>query len=506
MRKTFLCGAVLVLSSFALEAQSLTNYERRCLNDKLLEAVISYENYISSSEPALFLDLFEKSGSKVYCDYVGAAEFGKQIAVSEYAGYLSQVRFVEVRNLRKSSDYLFENGRYVVSVEFDKCLEYEDELKTYFTTDDKYIGGEFYIAMNLVYDADEDRFRISSIEGNSHPKIKLPEGEFFVVERNDAMDDKLMVLGKPLDFNEFGSAYTVSEPVVEDEDIILTRNEIGSTGRYRKVNYSYKETKGRFKVTASAAPLSAYKLTSPVDFSNVTSAAYESSLDFGYTIVSEPRSKLAVFAGIGGSYSFLSLGVENVAYEYELSDVESETYTRRYSFGSVREGMSFMDVMLPLYFSYELSLDGRAAFSLDAGVKLYLNVDTRVDPYTVEGLVSSVYGSEVRHTEQISAPVDEYMIPASYMRNTYDMAAFGKLGFEYRLKDRRYLFLKAGYLYGLTESYKSSLNEWIDPSWGVYPFVYSSTAGKDVAVRSFADCISYRRSALTFDFGFRMKF
>lgn len=494
------------MSSFALDAQSLTNHYRRHLNDKLLEAVISYENYISSSEPDLFLDLFEDKASMVYCDYVAAAEFGKQIAASEYVAYSSQVRFVEVRNLSKLSDYSFENGRYGVSLEFDKCLDYEDELGTYFTTEDRYIGGEFHIVMNLVYDADEDRFRISSIEGSPNPELKFPKGEFIVVEKKSDMDDKLMVSGKPLDFNDFGSAYTVSEPMVENEDIILTQNEIGSSGRYRKVNYSYKETKGRFKVTASAAPLSAYKLTSPVDFSDVTSEAYEASLDFGCTIVSGPRSKLAVFAGIGASYSSLSLGMENVAYEYELSDADSETYTRRYSLDSVREGLSFMDVMLPLYFSYELSTDGKVAFSFDAGVKLYLNVDTEVDPYAVEGSVSSVYGNEVRHTETISAQVDEYMIPASYMRNTYDVAAFGKLGFEFKLVDRRYLFVKAGYLYGLTDSYKSSLNEWLDPSFGVYPFVYSATAVKDVAVRSFADCISYRRTALTFDFGFRMKF
>ena len=156
--------------------------------------------------------------------------------------------------------------------------------------------------------------------------------------------------------------------------------------------------------------------------------------------------------------------------------------------------------------SYEVSVNEKIALSLDAGIKLYLNTNTTVHPYSVNGRVSAVYGEQVVATQDLPNIINQYMIPASYMRNTYDVAAFGKLGVEYKIKDRRYVYLKVGYMRGLTESYNSNLNEWFNDSEGIYPFVYSAKSDSDVAVRSFADCISYKRSAFTLDLGIRMKF
>ena len=514
MKKGFIISAIACLLSIVpIFGQRLSNYDKRHMNDKLLEMVISYENYSAFSESHMqysFIDLFSNADAQVYCDYIASARFGQPISASDYAAYSTEtihVKFVEVRNLRKG-DYQFRDGRYKVIVNFDKCLEYEDELFTYFTTTDETIGGDFHITMECEYNKEEDKFFILSISGNKNSNSTFPSGKFVVIERKNDRDEFLKVNGKPLSFNAFKEAYADSEtaPVFADEDIITKTTIVGTTDRYSKVNYSYKETRFRLRAGVTAAPISAYKVNSPVSFTNEKSSLYEASIDFGYALPIGARAKLAFYAGLGVSYSHLDLAIQDINYDYELSDLSSKTYSRSYQLNNVTEGLSFVDLLLPVYASYEVSLGKSVALSLDAGIKLYLNTKTTVHPYTVDGSTSTVYGATAQSTNPLPAVIDQYMVPASYMRNTYDVAAFGKLGFEFKVKDRRYIFLKVGYMHGLTESYKSSLNEWFNNAEGIYPFVYSVKSDSDIAVRSFADCISYRRSALTFDLGFRMKF
>ena len=497
----------------AVYGQRLTNYDRRHMNDKLLETVISYENYASFAESHMqysFVDLFSAADAKVYCDYIASNCFGSQLTASDYASYSSEtihVKFVEVRNLKKS-DYKFQGGKYRVTVQFDKCLEYEDELFTYFATNDETIGGDFHITMECEFNKEEDKFFILSISGTQNSNSTFPSGKFMVVERKNDRDELLKVNGRPLRFNAFKEAYAEGDtaPVFADEDIISRTTIVGSTDRYSKINYSYKETRFRLRAMTTITPFSAYSVTSPVTFTNQKSSMYEASVDFGYALPIGAKTKLAFYAGLGMSYSHLDLNVQDIKYDYELSDPSSTTYFRRYQLDDVSEGLSFVDLLIPVYASYEMSLGTNVALSLDAGIKLYLNTNTEVHPYTVVGTTSSVYSGAVHNTIDLPSVINQYMIPASYMRNTYDVAAFGKLGFEYKIKDRRYVNLKIGYLRGLTESYKSNLNEWYNDSEGVYPFVYSVKSDSDIAVRSFADCISYKRSAITFDLGFRMKF
>ena len=512
MRKFLITICLIAVSAVHLNAQWLTNHDRRLMNDKLLEMILSYENYASFSDSYMqfcYLDLFVRSDAKVYCDFVASPEYGKQITADEYAKYASQVvsvKRVEIKNLRKS-DYTRKNGRYTITVEFDKTIEYEDELLTYFDSADPLIG-DYHITMNCVYDSQQGMFLISEITGTSNENCLFPTGKFVIVHKKDERDNLLMVNGQTIKFNAFDDAIVTGEalPVLDDEDVITTHTIVDATERYSKVNYSYKETRLRLRASATLAPISAYSVTSKVDFQTNKSSAYEAGVGIGYAFPIAAKAKLVINTGLGLSYSTLLLGVADVRYGYELSDDTGRLYTRNYDLSYVSEGMRFTDSVLPFYLTYEQSFKNKIALTADAGIKLYLNTNTSIDTYSVKGTASMVYDGKTTDILQLPAKVSEYMVPASYMRNTYDLAAFAKLGCEYMFKTRKYLFLKIGYLYGLTESYKSGQNQWYNADEGIYPFVYSSKSVSDVAVRSFADCISYRRSALTFDLGFRMKF
>ncbi len=512
MKKLFLCSILCLSFVSVAQGQRLTNYDRRHMNDKLLETIISYENYSSfaGSDRRSFVDLFTLANALVFCDYIASKNFGKQVPASEYALYSTdsiQVRYVEIRNVKKS-DYRLSEGIYRVTVEFDKCLEYEDELKTYFTTTDETIGGDYHIVMECEYNKEKDKFYITSLSGSANNNSTFPSGDFLVIERKNDRDELIEVNGTPIKFNAFKEAYVAGDatPVIADEDIIIQTKIVGRSNRYSKINYSYKETRLRLRLGVTAAPISAYIVNSPVAFTKQRSSLYEASVDFGYAIPTSSKAKFAIYAGLGVSYSSLDLRAENIGYSHKLSDSTSTIYKRSYQINAVNEGLSFVDILIPVYVSYEIPIAKKLALSLDAGIKLYLNTNTTVHPYSVDGNVSAIYGEEVKTTQELPSTINQYMIPASYMRNTYDVAAFGKLGLEYKFKDRRYIYLKVGYMHGLTESYKSNQNEWFNDKKGIYPFVYSATSKTDVAVRSFADCISYRRSAITFDLGFRMKF
>lgn len=501
---------VSIVSSFA---QPLTNYDRRQMNLRLLETITRYEEYSNFSEEHMlysFQDLFSSSDAKVWCDYIAALNFGEKMSASEYAKYSSNtisVKFVEVRNLRKS-DYRNNRGKYIVTVEFDKCIEYEDELHTYFTTTDEIFGGDYHIVMELEFNKMEDRFYILSIDGRANENSKFPPGDFYVIEKKNVRDDDLMFNGAPIKFNPFNEYICSSGsalPEIFDDDVVTNVLTVANAARYRKLHYSYKETRLRLRAGLSFAPVFAYKVKSQIPFSLQKSSAYEGSVDFGYAWSADRKSKIALYIGLGLSYSQLNLGVQDITYGYALSDDKLVTYNRLYQLDNVSEGLSFIDLMIPLYVSYEASFGKWLGLTVDAGFKLYLNTSTKVRPYSVTGNVSSIYSGETIISD-FTRKIDQYMTPVSYMRNSYDAAVFGKVGCDAKVLRGKYIFIKVGYVHGLTQSYRSNMNQWCNPSEGVYPFVYSFKSQSDIAVRSFADCVSYRRSALTFDIGFRMKF
>ena len=513
MRRAILTAVLLTATLCGAFAQSLTNDLRRRMNEKLLELLNSYEDYSSFAEDHYnysYVKLFRKADAPVYCDYVASPNYRQTITAQEYATYSVDqihVTFIEVRNLTKG-EYERSEGSYKITVEFDKALEYEDEIITYFSTQDEVVGGDFHVTMECWYDLSEKQFFILSIDEKPNPKSTFPTGNFLVVERKSERDNQLTFQGRPLSYNAFNFAIvnSTTPPDFDDEDLITDPKEVARADRYAKLNYNYKETNRRFKAYFQMAPVSAYSVRSDVDFTTNESSAYELAAEFGYSFPLRRGLKLVLYGGLGLSMSSLSLGVTDINYQYQLADQAHQPYIRSYHLDTATEGFSFMDAVVPLYPSLEIRCSPSVVVSVDAGLKLYLNMNTTVDPYSVTGQSTVTYPGAAGVSRDLPATIDQYMSPASYMRNTYDLVGFGRLGVDYRFMTRKYAFLRIGYAYGLTESYISDLNPWFNPAEGIYPFVYSIKSDTDVAVRSFADCISYRRAALTFDLGFRMNF
>lgn len=512
MKRYLMCAVFVIFSATVSMGQMLTNYDRRNMNNQLLDLIYSYERYASfgdSNVQYAFVDMFAHPDAPVYCDYVAADKFDKTMTASEYAQYSTESLgsiYIQVRDVTKSS-YIYDGRDYFVDVEFKKCIEYEDEINTFFSSYDKAIGN-FQIKMKCIYKSAEKKFYIQSISGKPSDSSTFPKGDFIILQKKSVFDEQVKANNRELAFNEFNDAYLPANSVftIDDDDIVITAHKHESTERYQKMSLSYRPTRLRFRADASISPALAYTVKSPIDFSLQKSFAFEINADIGYAFPIDKVSKLAMYTGLGLSFSNLRLGVSDINYQYTFSDPSSVSYTRQYQIASVTEGLSFVDFVLPFYVSYERLIDSKFVLSADAGLKLYLNAKTNVEPYSVTGTVTSIY--EGGSTTQISLPqyVDDYMIPATYSRNTYDLAAFVKLGADYKINKTNLVFMRLGYLQGLTNAYTSNMSTWFDETDAIYPFVYSSKTNSDVAVRSFMDCISYRRCAFTIDFGYKLKF
>ena len=511
MKKYIISIISIFLYASALFGQELSNYERRKMNDQLLDLLYSYERYASFSDVNVqyaFVDLFVNSETTVYCDFLPSTKFGQQITASDYAAYATenlQNIYVQVKNVKREQ-YNSVNGTYTVRITFDKHIEYEDKLQTYFSTDDKSIG-DFKCTIECEYNQNDKRFVIKSFTGRPNPASTFPKGsKFIVMQKTTDMDKALRANNSPVVYNDFDAAFLPASalPSIDDEDIIVT-SKIIDAERYQKITNTYETKRARFRAGFSMAPI-AYKINSPIDFSRRRSSAYEIYADVGYAFKFPKVVKLGVFTGIGLSFSNIQLSVSDIQYQFALTDPSYVNYTRKYSISNVSEGLSFVDFVIPFYISAEGSVLPKLYVTGDAGIKLYLNTSTKIKPYSIDGSVNCIYPSAQINTIELPEIMDKYLVPVSYARNTYDVAFFTRVGVEYKLNKVENIFLKLGYTYGFKESYNSNLTEWYNPTQGIYPFVYSFEEKSDVAIRSFMDCISYRRSAFTIDLGYRFKF
>ena len=99
-----------------------------------------------------------------------------------------------------------------------------------------------------------------------------------------------------------------------------------------------------------------------------------------------------------------------------------------------------------------------------------------------------------------------FISASSYKRKPYDISLMGNLGFDINLAKRKvYLSIKAGYEYGLTDSYENHKNVYYDLNSRVYPVVYNVAVGQHAAVHSMITNLEYRRQAVWLQAGFKFK-
>ena len=529
MRRTaILSAAFLIISSvvvYAQEAPSPKSLERR-MNLMVIDMLMKLEEVseISSQQDRReFLRLFASEDVPVVCDLFSTNDFLKQIPVSKYVGYYVNEddarRFnalvYEFRDIRKLG-WSYEQGKWTCRIMMSKSLNYFDENMVYFPVYEQNPDStDFEMEVLITFNESCTECRISEISCSNSPDFNQLDETYYIIRKNEdpadaKRDEDIYFDDSFIRYNEFGQAYAPKkEFVFLDDDVLVTTNLINSTDRYEYVQFKYKPRRFRLRLRNEYAPFSSYLVSVPEGLST-SSFAYNIGLDIGYSIPVSIAFKLGIYAGLGVTYSHMSVESAPLSYSYKLSNDVGD-YTRTYRLNKVSQNMKFMDLTLPIYITPEFRVHRAVSILLDLGVKLHFNTSPIVSPLYVDGNVSGTYDDGTNMVGNyglgdISGNYSEFITMAEDSRNPVDISLVGSVGLDVGLYARTlYLQIRAGYEYGLTKSLNSSGREFFDAGEKIFPLTWYGAYEREIVLRSLTDCVSFWRRALWFSLGIMIK-
>ena len=507
------------------EAQSVTNSQRRHINSKVLNVIEEYERLVTvhDEEAQYYFQNLFVDGAQIFCDMIGFPSYLSKISVAEYVNLVSTVSTsttIVIKDVKKG-EMTYSGGVWNIPVTFSKSVSYIDNNGYAFSTEE-YYGKDFEITMSLVYDQDTDLCRIESIDGAIVSDAKFPEGRFFILEKETVDNassktkkffEELDVNGAPVTYNIYGQAVMPSgRPEVNDIDVVVNIDTLTRGFNYDVVNFDFKRRSSRLKVRYGIAPFGAYNVTTSQEVIH-QSDAMEAGLDFGTTWRAGRAAKMGFFFGAGLSMSNLNLSLATpVKYSYRTSLLDQTSnlfrnYTVAMELSSLSEKLSFMDIVVPVYFEIEHRAGKHVLISWNFGLKAYYNLKTSFSPYSVTGnlKISEDVSSALTNVD-FAETFDKFLSPVSYKRNPFDISAAANLGIDVNLFKRvLYLSVKGGYEYGLTNSYYASGKKLYDKGAFIYPVVYDVLGEKFYAMHSAISNTSYHRQAIWLQFGLKIK-
>lgn len=534
-----LCTFLFVICGSA-SAQSFTNAESRKINTMLLDVIDRYEDfagvYDEDSEYE-FLRLFQSPDSPVYAgDLLLGYGVDETIPASEYATKMLDFTpnvAVTISKVRKGQAY-YENDVLYIPVSLQKSIEYTDG--NLILSSDIFYDDKFDLTLLMACDLENEKCKIASITGSIDSEDVFPMN-FYLIRRpeptssNLKLEDMLTVDGKKLEYNIFDYAIVPEgklDPMSFKEvkhEVRISSELVDSTFRHKEMSYDFKKTRGRFKIRNKYAPMSAYALTKAPSGVSADSWAYELGFDlgFGVPVGVTGASRFGLFIGLAASYSDLTLNNEGFNYIYSLDeyhtspskpgrfDLASRT-DYFFDISSVRENVTFIDLMVPLYMSFDhrFGKKGRVWLNWNFGVKAYVNMNDiigwNMSSYIPEGRLTVTDAiRQIRLYEgSFNKNINEFISAPKYTKELYELSAAANAALYIKLSRSAFLTLGAGYELGLTDSHISGRDDYYY-NGRVYPFV-SGVNNNVIAAHTMYDSVSFTRKALWVDFGFMFKF
>lgn len=536
----------LTIMSGVSYAQELTNKEIRKINSMILDVVERYEDFAAvydEDSEYEFLRLFKSKDVPVYAGdlMLGFALDSVSLSAADYArnllDYADNVA-ISIRQVKKGKPYIDENQVYI-PVAFTKSIEYMDGAVMISSED--FYEQDFNLQLTLVCDRDLKTCKISRITGNIDSDEVFPK-KFWVVKKPEETFSKLDLNrmltsdGKPLQYNEYGYAFVPENSI--DNNIIdlkyevrLKADTLSGTSRHKMLSYDFKKTRGRLKIRNKFAPMSAYKLTDNPEGIKMDSWAYELGVDLGFGVPmgANGRSRFGLFIGAAASLSSINLSHKGFEYGYSLAsshatsspDQQDRTENKyKFSINSVNEEVKYLDLMVPVYLSFDHSFDrnGRFWLSWNVGVKAYLNTDQKIFKTPVLKVVGKYVEGESQKVVNFEKNFTKFLAPVTYGKKgilgideikgigSIDISAAANATLNIRCTRSMLVTVGAGYEYGHFPTYSSDNAEYVNEAKGIYPFVYSAEENDVVAAYSMMNSVSFRREALWIDLGLMFKF
>ena len=524
MRHICIITLLLALFSWSVNAQTLTNSERRMANSQILTVIEDYERFSSlyDDEAEYYFETLFANDSKVtvFCDMLGMPSYLKDVSLKEYIQMMrtqSQNTNVTIKDVVKG-DMKYNAGMWEVPVYFRKSISYIDQGGYVFSVED-YYHTDFNIMMNLCYNPDTGRCLINSIKGKIVSEKVFPVDRFAIIEKPVDVGSKdarylsgLTIDGEPLQYNQYGCAIVQSgDAQVEDPDVEVFVKKNYEGYNYDVLSFGFKPRNTRLRARYGLAPL-AYSIKSSHKSVSGKSFAQEFALDWGQAFFVNERSKMSFNIGAGLSWSSVKL-----SYNPELPISSTFSYVEKddnafhkkqeinYTFLSASESMKYVDAFVPVYFEFEHLINKSLIFNWNLGVKTYLSLSADVDEvYTVNAYINGDTENVVSLYTDPKTNSPYFIDPGSYAKNSFDLSAFANMGVDVDVyKKRLYAMVRLGYEFGLLQSYKSD-NQY-DYLQNNRMIVYDPMGDKHIAVNSMISGLNFRRSSLWISFGVKFK-
>lgn len=467
----------IVILLLVLQIPMLTSAQNNALRRKVhlaaLQAMDEYESMfnLKSDKYDKFIGQFVSENALVYNDLLGKS-FEQNMTAKQYADLLvnSKEFFdVHIYNIKRG-DLLRTPDGWELPVEFQKDVIYTDSKGVLFSSPEFY-GASYDIKINYLYDSEQDRCYIRSIEGGVKSDNRLPKDYDVIVRVNKFNKNKMLKNssrvynlvtygdGKKLDFNSVNQAFVPGNLSTRgfradlqtwEADTYIRKKLDKTTGMYSlKANRKMGRIKLRYGMTAG----NAFHVDNEHDYSNVSSKSSEYGVDLGLVFGSITRTRFGIFVGAAmneGSIMFVNNSVVVAATSYE-------TYTEVERLENQKQQFNFSDLSAQCYFNFEHSIINRLAINWTVGAKSYLNFDSGLGVYTVDQVGADVWVEDdgtTYETINTRQPLsfDSFSNYAGKLsRALLPISVVGTLGVNVFITRSIMVNIKAGYEYGFSE-------------------------------------------------------
>lgn len=518
------------VSHAGAQTASPSNADARIMNYHILNAVDEYgrtSTLYNNSYKQDFLRLFINTGQEcIYDDIMNSSMYRSMVSPKDYVNQFDTDGDVlletDIKDFRYAGPFEFKNGKWYRKVEFSKSMRIIDSRYYYdgaggvlYDMEHFYPGVPNKMVMELAYDKERNRCFICSVDIVS-PKPSSPidnEKYSVIVKSGTKYDDRLLSEGGTLVYNEFDEAFIdYNKYSLKDEDVKIVPKELALCDNYNVIKLKFTPKHFRLKARASFAPFGAYHVDKTSPEINSKTSAIEFGVDLGY-MFSAGKSRIGIFTGAAVSKSKLSFGAKELSYKYPgyITDFSegfgggisyvNDDYIREYHIKRATEGLDNIHFMVPLYVDFEQKISNLVNVGFSVGVKNYFNCSTSYTPYSIVG-----ESSDGRYVDFLDWTVSSFRHPVDFSNKPVDISVFGNIGIDVKLVSDLFLNISAGYEYGLTWLYRSAGNIYFSEEDNIFPVVYWGEQRKDIAERSFLDCISYKRQGIWLSFGLKYKF
>lgn len=219
------------------------------------------------------------------------------------------------------------------------------------------------------------------------------------------------------------------------------------------------------------------------------SSSNEFGIDLGWTFWQHKNHSLELNAGLGYSASSLTLGMDNLSYDYSApatADMDGDPYIRFYDLHDIEQKTELGRLTVPVYLSYAYRCNRWLALHLDLGVSLGFKVSSKISDCSGTGYCYGIYPQydnlkiEESYLNEFGSKTftsDNVTIPQA---NGFSCAFLAGLGAEFRIYGPISADLSLRYNGGLTNLYKPAITDLTDFSDLNSPVSYTVKDGEQM--------------------------